>query len=301
MATEEYPDINVSLRGAISIARRLQDPLAELVKIEPKAIGVGQYQHDVNQKKLEESLTGVVEDSVNQVGVDVNTATPSLLTYVAGLNKTIGKNIVNYREEKGKIQNRKELLKVAKLGKVAFEQSAGFLRITGGENPLDSTAVHPESYAIAKEVLRQIGYEVSDLSKKEVLLKIGIELAQININQMAKQLQIGEMTLKDIIEELARPGRDIRESMPKPILREDVLNFEDLRMDMILTGTVRNVTDFGAFVDIGVKHDGLIHNSQLSDSFVKNPSDVVSIGDIVKVKVIGIDVERQKVQLSMKG
>ncbi len=301
MATEEYPDINVSLRGAISIARRLQDPLAELVKIEPKAIGVGQYQHDVNQKKLEESLTGVVEDSVNQVGVDVNTATPSLLTYVAGLNKTIGKNIVNYREEKGKIQNRKELLKVAKLGKVAFEQSAGFLRITGGENPLDSTAVHPESYAIAKEVLRQIGYEVSDLSKKEVLLKIGIELAQININQMAKQLQIGEMTLKDIIEELARPGRDIRESMPKPILREDVLNFEDLRMDMILTGTVRNVTDFGAFVDIGVKHDGLIHISQLSDSFVKNPSDVVSIGDIVKVKVIGIDVERQKVQLSMKG
>lgn len=301
MATEEYPDINVSLRGAISIARRLQDPLAELVKIELKAIGVGQYQHDVNQKKLEESLTGVVEDSVNQVGVDVNTATPSLLTYVAGLNKTIGKNIVNYREEKGKIQNRKELLKVAKLGKVAFEQSAGFLRITGGENPLDSTAVHPESYAIAKEVLRQIGYEVSDLSKKEVLLKIGIELAQININQMAKQLQIGEMTLKDIIEELARPGRDIRESMPKPILREDVLNFEDLRMDMILTGTVRNVTDFGAFVDIGVKHDGLIHNSQLSDSFVKNPSDVVSIGDIVKVKVIGIDVERQKVQLSMKG
>lgn len=301
LATEEYPDINVSLRGAISIARRLQDPLAELVKIEPKAIGVGQYQHDVNQKKLEESLTGVVEDSVNQVGVDVNTATPSLLTYVAGLNKTIGKNIVNYREEKGKIQNRKELLKVAKLGKVAFEQSAGFLRITGGENPLDSTAVHPESYAIAKEVLRQIGYEVSDLSKKEVLLKIGIELAQININQMAKQLQIGEMTLKDIIEELARPGRDIRESMPKPILREDVLNFEDLRMDMILTGTVRNVTDFGAFVDIGVKHDGLIHISQLSDSFVKNPSDVVSIGDIVKVKVIGIDVERQKVQLSMKG
>lgn len=301
MATEEYPDINVSLRGAISIARRLQDPLAELVKIEPKAIGVGQYQHDVNQKKLEESLTGVVEDSVNQVGVDVNTATPSLLTYVAGLNKTIGKNIVNYREEKGKIQNRKELLKVAKLGKVAFEQSAGFLRITGGENPLDSTAVHPESYAIAKEVLRQIGYEVSDLSKKEVLLKIGIELAQININQMAKQLQIGEMTLKDIIEELARPGRDIRESMPKPILREDVLNFEDLRMDMILTGTVRNVTDFGAFVDIGVKHDGLVHISQLSDSFVRNPSDVVSIGDIVKVKVIGIDVERQKVQLSMKG
>lgn len=301
MATEEYPDINVSLRGAISIARRLQDPLAELVKIEPKAIGVGQYQHDVNQKKLEESLTGVVEDSVNQVGVDVNTATPSLLTYVAGLNKTIGKNIVNYREEKGKIQNRKELLKVAKLGKVAFEQSAGFLRITGGENPLDSTAVHPESYSIAKEVLRQIGYEVSDLSKKEVLLKIGIELAQININQMAKQLQIGEMTLKDIIEELARPGRDIRESMPKPILREDVLNFEDLRMDMILTGTVRNVTDFGAFVDIGVKHDGLVHISQLSDSFVRNPSDVVSIGDIVKVKVIGIDVERQKVQLSMKG
>lgn len=301
LATEEYPDINVSLRGAISIARRLQDPLAELVKIEPKAIGVGQYQHDVNQKKLEESLTGVVEDSVNQVGVDVNTATPSLLTYVAGLNKTIGKNIVNYREEKGKIQNRKELLKVAKLGKVAFEQSAGFLRITGGENPLDSTAVHPESYSIAKEVLKQIGYEVSDLSKQEAVLKIGIKLAQINIKETANQLQIGEMTLKDMIEELARPGRDIRESMPKPILREDVLSFEDLRMDMILTGTVRNVTDFGAFVDIGVKHDGLVHISQLSDSFVRNPSDVVSIGDIVKVKVIGIDVERQKVQLSMKA
>ena len=300
LATEEYPDINVSLRGAISIARRLQDPLAELVKIEPKAIGVGQYQHDVDQKKLGESLTGVVEDAVNKVGVDVNTATPSLLSYVAGVNKTIANNIVKYRDENGKIKERKELLKVPKLGKVAYEQCAGFMRVFDGKNPLEVTSVHPESYEVAEKLLETIGYKTKDLLNKESSNEIKAKLAEIKIDQTAKELEVGEMTLKDIIDELSKPGRDPREEMPKPILRSDVLKFEDLREGQILTGTVRNVIDFGAFVDVGVKHDGLVHISEMSDKFVKEPSDIVSVGDIVKVKVIAIDMERQKVKLSMK-
>lgn len=300
LATEEYPDINVSLRGAISIARRLQDPLAELVKIEPKAIGVGQYQHDVNQKKLTESLTGVVEDAVNKVGVDVNTATPSLLSYVSGINKTIANNIVKYRDENGKLKERKQLLKVPKLGKVAYEQCAGFIRIFDGKNPLEITAVHPESYEQTEMLLDEIGYKKTDLLDKDKLKELKIKLSNVNIAEMALKLNIGEMTLKDIIDELSKPGRDPRDEMPKPILRNDVLKFEDLKEGMILNGTVRNVIDFGAFVDIGVKHDGLVHISELSDSFVKNPSDIVSIGDVVKVKVIKIDLDRQKVSLSMK-
>ncbi len=300
LATEEYPDINVSLRGAISIARRLQDPLAELVKIEPKAIGVGQYQHDVDQKKLGESLTGVVEDAVNKVGVDVNTATPSLLSYVAGVNKTIANNIVKYRDENGKIKERKELLKVPKLGKVAFEQCAGFIRVPEGKNPLETTAVHPESYETAEKLLELIGYNKKDLNDKEKLKEIKEKLAYIKIDKTAKELEVGEMTLKDIIDELSKPGRDPREEMPKPVLRSDVLKFEDLREGQILTGTVRNVIDFGAFVDVGVKHDGLVHISEMSEKYVKNPSEIVSVGDIVKVKVIAIDMERQKVKLSMK-
>lgn len=300
LATEEYPDINVSLRGAISIARRLQDPLAELVKIDPKAIGVGQYQHDVNQKKLAESLAGVVEDAVNEVGVDVNTATPSLLSYVSGINKTIANNIVKYRDENGKIMERKELLKVPKLGKVAFEQCAGFIRIFDGKNPLEITAVHPESYEKAEQLLENIGYKKEDLKDSEKLKDIKLKLSGVNIKDMSQKLEIGEMTLKDIIDELSKPGRDPRDEMPKPILRSDVLKFEDLKEGMVLNGTVRNVIDFGAFVDIGVKHDGLVHISELSENYVKNPSDVVSIGDIVKVKVIKIDNYRQKVSLSMK-
>ena len=300
LATEEYPDINVSIRGAISIARRLQDPLAELVKIDPKAIGVGQYQHDVNQKKLAESLTGVVEDSVNKVGVDVNTATPSLLSYVSGINKTIAKNIVKYRDENGKLKNRKQLLKVPKLGKVAFEQCAGFLRILDGDNPLEVTAVHPESYEATEKLLQKIDFDKKDLKNKEKLEELQNKLKNVDVKQTAKELEIGEMTLADIIAELSKPGRDPREDMLKPILRSDVLKLEDLKEGMVLTGTVRNVIDFGAFVDIGVKHDGLVHISEMSDKFIKNPSEIVSVGDIVKVKVIKIDTERQKVGLSMK-
>lgn len=304
LATEEYPDINVSIRGAISIARRLQDPLAELVKIDPKAIGVGQYQHDVNQKKLGESLTGVVEDAVNSVGVDVNTATPSLLSYVAGVSQTVAKNIVKYREENGKFKERKELLKVPKIGKASYEQCAGFIRVPEGKNPLEITGVHPESYKIAEEILRKIGFVVKDLQDKEKFKQIQEKLSNINsekeIKNLAKELEVGEITLKDIISELMKPGRDPREEMPKPVLRSDVLKFEDLSIGMILTGTIRNVTDFGAFVDIGVKHDGLVHISEMSDKFVKNPSEIVSVGDVVKTKVIDIDKERQKVKLSMK-
>ena len=300
LATEEYPDINVSIRGAISIARRLQDPLAELVKIDPKAIGVGQYQHDVNQKRLQESLTGVVEDSVNKVGVDVNTATPSLLSYVSGINSTIAKNIVKYRDENGKLKNRKELLKVPKLGKVAFEQCAGFIRIFDGDNPLELTAVHPESYEQTEELLKSLGFDKFDLKDKEKLQALKEKLKSLDITKTAESLNIGEMTLQDIVQELIKPGRDPREDMPKPILRQDVLKLEDLKEGMILTGTVRNVIDFGCFVDIGVKHDGLVHISEISDSYIKNPSEVVSVGDIVKVKVIKIDLERQKVGLSMK-
>lgn len=304
LATEEYPDINVSLRGAISIARRLQDPLAELVKIEPKAIGVGQYQHDVNQKQLEENLTGVVEDAVNKVGVDINTATPSLLGYVSGINKTIAKNIVKYREENGKIEERKQLLKVPKLGNVAYEQCAGFIRIPGGKNPLEITGVHPESYDTAEALLNKLGYKIESLNDKEKMKEIRNRLIEINheneIKRLSQELETGALTLKDIIEELIKPGRDPREDMPKPILRSDILKFEDLKEGMILTGTVRNVTDFGAFVDIGVKHDGLVHISQMSDTYIKDPSKIVSVGDIVKVQVLEINKERQQVKLTMK-
>ena len=300
LATEEYPDINVSLRGAISIARRLQDPLSELVKIDPKSIGVGQYQHDVNQKKLGESLTNVVEDAVNSVGVDINTATPSLLSYVAGINGTIAKNIVKYRDENGEIKQRKDLLKVPKLGPAAFKQCAGFIRVLNGKNPIEVTAVHPESYEIAEKLLTDLGYSVDDLKDKEKLSSIKKSLASINVDEQAKKLDVGSLTLKDIIQELSKPGRDPREDLPKPILRSDVLKFEDLRVGMELTGTVRNVVDFGCFVDVGVKHDGLVHISELSEKFVKNPSEVVSVGDVVKVKVINIDDVKQKVSLSMK-
>ena len=300
LATEEYPDINVSLRGAISIARRLQDPLSELVKIDPKAIGVGQYQHDVNQKKLSESLTGVVEDAVNSVGVDVNTATPSLLAYVSGINGTIAKNIVKYRDENGEIKQRKDLLKVPKLGPSAYKQCAGFIRIFNGKNPLEVTAVHPESYDVAEKLLTKLGYSVDSLVKKESLEKLRLDLSNVNVVKMSDELGVGGLTLKDIIDELSKPGRDPREDLPKPILRSDVLKFEDLQEGMELTGTVRNVIDFGAFVDVGVKHDGLVHISEMADRFIKNPSEVVSVGDIVKVKVIGIDREKQKVSLSMK-
>lgn len=300
LATEEYPDINVSLRGAISIARRLQDPLSELVKIDPKSIGVGQYQHDVNQKRLNESLTGVVEDAVNSVGVDVNTATSSLLSYVSGINGTIAKNIVKYRDENGELKQRKELLKVPKLGPAAFKQCAGFIRIFDGKNPLEVTSVHPESYEIAEKLLTKFGYSVENLTDKEKLEEIKNSFKQINVEKTAQELGVGALTLKDIIDELSRPGRDPREDLPKPILRSDVLKFEDLKQGMELTGTVRNVIDFGAFVDIGVKYDGLVHISEMADKYVRNPSEIVSVGDIVKVKVIGIDQEKHKVSLSMK-
>ncbi|MBR6253472.1 MAG: RNA-binding transcriptional accessory protein [Clostridia bacterium] len=299
LATEEYPDINVSLRGAISIARRLQDPLAELVKIDPKSIGVGQYQHDVNQNRLEESLTGVVEDAVNSVGVDLNIATPSLLNYVSGISKSIATNIVKYRDENGKLKNRKELLKVAKLGPKAYEQCAGFLRIQDGDNPLDNTGVHPESYEATIKLLDKLGFKLEDL--KTNLAEIKIKLGTINTKEMSNELDVGEPTLIDIIKELQKPGRDPRDEMPKPVLRSDVLKFEDLKEGMILTGTVRNVIDFGAFVDIGVKHDGLVHISELSDKYIKNPMDVVSVGDVVKVRVIKVDTEKMKVSLSMKN
>ena len=300
LATEEYPDINVSLRGAISIARRLQDPLSELVKIDPKAIGVGQYQHDVNQKKLSESLTGVVEDAVNSVGVDVNTATPSLLSYVSGINGSIAKNIVKYRDENGEIKQRKDLLKVPKLGPTAYKQCAGFIRIFNGKNPLEVTAVHPESYDVAEKLLTKLGYSVENLTQKDKLEDLKNDLSKVDCEKLASELNVGALTLKDIIEELSKPGRDPREDLPKPILRSDVLKFEDLQEGMELTGTVRNVIDFGAFIDIGVKHDGLVHISEMADKYVRNPSEIVSVGDIVKVKVIGIDREKQKVSLSMK-
>ena len=300
LATEEYPDINVSLRGAISIARRFQDPLSELVKIDPKAIGVGQYQHDVNQKKLSESLTGVVEDAVNSVGVDVNTATPSLLSYVSGINGTIAKNIVKYRDTNGKLKERTELLKVPKLGPSAYKQCAGFIRIFDGKNPLEVTGVHPESYDAAEKLLTKMGYSVDNLNDKSKVAELKSKLSHVDYKQLAEELNVGPLTLKDIIDELSRPGRDPREDLPKPILRSDVLKFEDLKEGMELTGTVRNVIDFGAFVDIGVKHDGLVHISEMSEKFVKNPSEIVSVGDIVKVKVLSIDHDKQKVSLTMK-
>lgn len=299
LATKEYPDINVSIRGAISIARRLQDPLAELVKIDPKSIGVGQYQHDVNQKRLEEKLTGVVEDAVNKVGVDVNTATPSLLSYVSGINSTVSENIVKYREENGKFKTRKEFLKVPKLGKTAFVQCAGFLKVPESDNILDNTMVHPESYDIAKKLFEKLGYDILHITSENIE-QINKKIESADIEKLASDLNVGLPTLTDIINELKKPGRDPREDMPKPILKSDVLKLEDLKIGMVLTGTVRNVVDFGAFVDIGIKNDGLVHISNMSDKFVRNPMEEVKIGDIVKVKVIGIDTNKSKVQLSMK-
>lgn len=341
LATEEYPDIDVSIRGAISIGRRLQDPLAELVKIDPKHIGVGQYQHDLNQKKLTDTLTGVVEDCVNSVGVDLNTATPSLLQYVAGISGSIAKNIVQYRDENGRYGERKELLKVARLGNKAYEQCAGFLRIPGGDNPLDNTSVHPESYGTAMRLLETLGYTLSDIESgdlQDISQRIidlvpeadqneslgisakGFEaLAALKqkkktssksqnskrfdkaMKKLAQDLEVGLPTLKDIVEEIKKPGRDPREEMPQPIFRSDVLTLEDLSEGMVLTGTVRNVVDFGAFVDIGVKNDGLVHISELSDKYVKHPMNVVSVGDTVQVRIIGVDRNRGKVSLSMKG
>lgn len=300
LASKEYPDINVSLRGAISIARRLQDPMAELVKIAPKSIGVGQYQHDVNQKRLDTTLTNVVEDAVNSVGVDLNTATPSLLSYVSGVNSTVSNNIVKYREEIGKFSTRDELLKVPKLGKTSFVQCAGFLKVPESKNILDNTMVHPESYEVAKKLIEFIGYDISKLDIKN-MGEVAKKLENINALEMSDKLNVGIPTIEDIIKELKKPGRDIRDEMPKQILKSDVLKIEDLKEGMVLTGTVRNVTGFGAFIDIGIKNSALVHISELSDKFVKDPMNVVSAGDIVKVRVINIDAEKGKVSLSMKG
>ena len=298
LATEEFPEFDVGQRSATSIARRLQDPLAELVKIDPKAIGVGQYQHDMNQKRLGEVLGGTVEDCVNRVGVDLNTASASLLEYVSGVNKTIAKNIVSYREENGRFKNRRQLLKVAKLGPKAFEQCAGFMRISGGDNPLDQTSVHPESYGAAEMLLKHLGYEKSDILAGK-LSGLGKQIK--DYKKMSETIGIGEMTLRDIVKELEKPGRDPRDSMPKPLLRTDVLEMKDLKEGMILKGTVRNVIDFGAFVDIGVHQDGLVHISQLSDKkFVKHPMEVVSVGDVVEVKVMSVDLAKKRIQLTMK-
>lgn len=300
LATKEYPDINVSIRGAISIARRLQDPLAELVKIDPKSIGVGQYQHDVNQKRLDESLTGVVENVVNNVGVDINTATPSLLSYVSGVNKQVATNIVKYREENGKFNSRKEFLKVPKLGKAAFVQCAGFLKVPESKNILDNTMVHPESYEKAEELISSLGFNIKNLTTKnmgEVISK----LDNVNIDNISKTLNIGSLTMQDIVTELKKPGRDPRDEMPKIVVKSDVLSIDDITEGMILTGTVRNVVDFGTFVDVGIKNDGLVHISEISDKYVRNPMEEVAVGDIVKVKVIGIDKAKGKVSLSMKG
>ncbi|MDP4178150.1 MAG: Tex family protein [Bacillota bacterium] len=299
LASKEYPDINVSIRGAISIARRLQDPLAELVKIDPKSIGVGQYQHDVTPKKLDESLRGIVEDCVNSVGVDINVATPSLLSYVSGINAGIAQNIVAYRDENGKIKNRKDLLKVKRLGEKAFVQCAGFLRVLESNEPLDNTSVHPESYDAARGLLKLLGYTISDLVKQN-LNDIDERVSKIGIDTIAEQLSTGVPTLKDIIKELKKPGRDPREELPKPILKTGVIDLKDLKPDMILMGTVRNVSDFGAFVDIGVHQDGLVHKSQIADKFVKHPLDIVKVGDIVEVKVLEIDEKRKRISLSMK-
>lgn len=298
LATEEFPNFDVGQRSAASIARRLQDPLAELVKIDPKSIGVGQYQHDMNQKKLGEALSGVVEDCVNKVGVDLNTASVSLMEYVSGISKTIAKNVVAYREENGRFTDRRQLLKVAKLGPKAFQQCAGFLKIQGGANPLDGTTVHPESYEAAEKLLKRLGYSLEDVDKGNLK---GISRKISDYGKLAKELEIGEITLRDIVKELEKPGRDPREEMPKPILRSDVLDMKDLTPGMILKGTVRNVIDFGAFVDIGVHQDGLVHISQLSSKkFVKHPLEVVSVGDIVEVKVLSVDVAKKRISLTMK-
>lgn len=299
LATEEFPNFDVGQRSAASIARRLQDPLAELVKIDPKSIGVGQYQHDMNQKKLSEALSGVVESCVNRVGVDLNTASAPLLSYISGISSAIAKNIVAYREEHGKFQSRKELLKVAKLGPKAFEQCAGFLKITDGKNPLDATSVHPESYEAAEKLLKQQGFSTEEIRRGGLQ---GLSKTIRNEKKLAEELGIGEITLQDIVKELEKPGRDPREEMPKPILRTDVLEMKDLTEGMVLKGTVRNVIDFGVFVDIGVHQDGLVHISQITDKkFIKHPLEAVSVGDIVDVKVMSVDVQKKRIQLTMKG
>ena len=297
LATEEFPNFDVGQRSATSMARRLQDPLAELVKIDPKSIGVGQYQHDMNQKKLSEALSGVVEDCVNRVGVDLNTASASLLEYISGISKAIAKNIVTYREENGAFTARSQLLKVAKLGPKAYEQSAGFMRISDGKNPLDATGVHPESYAATKALLEKMGYTLEDVKNRNV---VGISKKIRDYKKLAEELEIGELTLRDIVEELEKPARDPRDDMPKPILRSDVLEMKDLTPGMVLKGTVRNVIDFGAFVDIGVHQDGLVHISQMCDRYIKHPLEVVSVGDIVEVKVLSVDLKKQRIQLTMK-
>ena len=298
LATDEFPNFDVGQRSATSIARRVQDPLAELVKIDPKSIGVGQYQHDMNQKKLGEALTGVVEDSVNKVGVDLNTASASLLEYISGVSKAIAKNIVIYREENGRFSSRKDLLKVAKLGPKAFEQCAGFMRITGGSNPLDATSVHPESYEAASRLLEKLGYSAEDIAGGKLA---GLSRQIRDYKKTADELEIGEITLRDIVKELEKPARDPRDEMPKPILRTDVLDIKDLKEGMILKGTVRNVIDFGAFVDIGVHQDGLVHISQMSEKFIKHPLEAVSVGDVVEVRVLGVDEKKNRISLSMKG
>ena len=300
LAAEEHPDINVSIRGAISIGRRLQDPLAELVKIDPESIGVGQYQHDLNKKRLKEVLDGVVEDSVNKVGLDLNTASHSLLEHIAGVSKTVAKNIIAYREENGPFKSRNELKKVKRLGPSAFVQCAGFMRIENGKNPLDSTGVHPESYDICKKMLEILGYSLDDVKNKNIS-DIDERIENIGLKNLSEKLNVGEVTLKDIILEIKKPGRDPREEDGmKPILRTDVLKIEDIKEGMTLKGTVRNVVDFGVFVDIGIKNDGLVHKSQISNKFVKDPMEICSVGDIIDVKVIGIDLEKQRVSLSMK-
>ena len=298
LATEEFPSFDVGQRSATSMARRLQDPLAELVKIDPKSIGVGQYQHDMNQKKLSEALGGVVEDCVNKVGVDLNTASASLLEYISGISKVIAKNIVAYREENGAFKSRAELLKVAKLGPKAYEQCAGFMRITAGKNPLDGTGVHPESYDATKELLAKLGYTLEDVANRTVA---GISKKVSDYKKLAAELGIGELTLQDIVKELEKPARDPREDMPKPILRSDVLEMKDLTPGMVLKGTVRNVIDFGAFVDIGVHQDGLVHISQICDRYIKHPLEAVSVGDIVEVKVMSVDLKKQRIQLTMRN
>ena len=298
LATEEFPNFDVGQRSAVSIARRLQDPLSELVKIDPKSIGVGQYQHDMNQKHLGAALEGVVEDCVNKVGVDLNTASASLLEYVSGINKALAKNIVAYREENGAFKNRKQLLKVAKLGPKAFEQCAGFMRITGGENPLDGTSVHPESYEAARKLLTRLGYDLSELGQGGIK---GIGKKIVDYRKMASELEVGEITLRDIAGELEKPARDPRDEMPKPILRSDILEMKDLKPGMVLKGTVRNVIDFGAFVDIGVHQDGLVHISQMTDKYIKHPLEAVSVGDIVEVKIISVDLAKKRIALTMKG
>ena len=298
LASEEFPKFDVGQRSAASIARRLQDPLAELVKIDPKAIGVGQYQHDMNQKKLGESLNGVVEDCVNKVGVDLNTASAPLLAYISGISSAIAKNIVAYREENGKFADRRELLKVPKLGPKAYEQCAGFMRIQGGKNPLDATAVHPESYEAAEKLLKKQGYKAEDITNHKLT---GLSLTIRDYKKLAEELEIGEITLRDIVKELEKPARDPRDEMPKPILRTDVLEMKDLKEGMVLKGTVRNVIDFGAFVDIGVHQDGLVHVSQISDKFIKNPRDALKVGDVVQVKVLSVDTAKKRIALTMKG